>query len=145
MMSLIYNVVYISKACNDIYSYHLGSTKCNFETENPVVWFYNSESTVRYAVGIKLKDLVYMLLKDESNPIQIGNISTTQLFRIFIRHLQWDLKRKNIRQWVDFCASKKLNNYEMENHPDEVYSAINNIFIKYIKLIAKWKQNKTRI
>lgn len=140
MQQNIYTVAYISKACRNIHSYYLNGVRCNYKTDEPIVWFYNFETLARYAVGIKLKDLIMILLEEKSNPIRLGHISTCELFRVFIKHLQWDLKRKNIRQWVDFCGSRKLNSYDMEHHTAEVYSAINAIFIKYIKLLAQWKQ-----
>lgn len=136
----IYSIAYISKACRDFHSYYLNGVRCNPETDCPIVWFYQNETLVRYVVGVKLKDVITIILDEKSNPIKLGNISVCELFRIYIKHLQWDLKRKNIRQWVDFCGSRKINNYDMYHHPSEVYSAINSIFIKYLKLIAKWKQ-----
>ena len=138
----VYNIVYVphhyGRRHRDYQS--VSEDKINIESENPIYWFYVSDSYVKYMIGVRLDDLMRTILESETKPFKIWGASVADIFRIYIRHLKWRLKHEGIKfSKQDFNGIRNINIYNLVHRTQIVYSTMSRIFINYTNKKAKWQ------
>lgn len=138
----IYNIVYVPYHLGRRYRRFQGITEdqINIESENPVYWFYVRESEIKYMIGVRLDDLMRVLLESEIKHHRIWGANVADIFRIYIRHLKWRLKHEGIKFTNQhFSGIRDIDSYSLVHRPQVVYSTMARIFTNYTKQKAKWQ------
>ena len=137
----IYNVVYAPSHYGKRYrDYDYWSDHIIIETENPVYWFAIKGEEIHYFIGVKLDDLMRVLLESKLKTHRVWGASVAEIFRIYIKHLKWRLKHEGIKFTnADFKGIRDVDSYNLVNRPQIVYSVMARIFINFTKQNAKWQ------
>ncbi len=138
----IYNIVYVPYRFGRRYRQYHGITEdqINIEQENPIYWFYVRESEIKYMIGVRLDDLMRVLLESEIKHHRIWGANVADIFRIYIRHLKWRLKHEGIKFTNQhFSGIRDIDSYSLVHRPQVVYSTMARIFTNYTKQKAKWQ------
>ena len=137
----IYNVVYVPQHYGKRYrDYDTFNDRIIIESENPVYWFTVRNSEITFLIGVRLDDLMRVLLESDVKTHQIWGASVAEIFRIYIKHLKWRLKHEGIKFTnADFKGIRDVDGYNLINRPQIVYSVMARIFINFTKQKAKWQ------
>ena len=142
LKSYVHNIVYVPYRLGRRYRGYqdVWGDQINIETENPVYWFNVHESDVRYMIGVRLDDLMRVLLESDIKHHRIWGASVAEIFRIYIRHLKWRLKHDGVKFTThDFKGIRDIDSYSLAHRPQVIYSIIARIFTNYTKQKAKWQ------
>ena len=113
---------------------------CLYSQHDPTYWFYRYDSPITYFIGVPLKSIVRTLLESADHPRLIWGTPVSFIFRMFIRHIRWELEESGIKCFpADTVGLSKVNDYNIRHTPELVYGIMSKIFINYTKKIAKWQ------
>ena len=89
----IYNVVYAPSHYGKRYrDYGYWSDHIIIETENPVYWFAIKGEEIHYFIGVKLDDLMRVLLESKLKTHRVWGASVAEIFRIEPSYYDWLIK-----------------------------------------------------
>jgi len=131
----IYNIVYVPERLGRRHrDYEYWHDHIIIETENPVYWFSIKGEDIYYFIGVKLDNLMRVLLESDIKHHRIWGTDVDYIFRIYIRHLKWRLKHEGIKFTDrDFLGIRDISSYSLVHRPQLVYSTMARIFTNYTK------------
>lgn len=138
LCAYVYNYVLESKHLSNRNLFSCGSDVCNITQNIPIYWFYRYWDGVGFYVGVRLEDIIRVLLNTKDNPKYIWHTSIEKIFRLYISYLRTALKRDGIKESYFYRGITELKRYDK----DTFYKVIGKIFNNYLKLRANGNYRK---